>query len=68
MILSLVEGLVWVVKDKLTIARTYSKWYRHHAATMPLVAALAPRDVRPKVPNKTLRDSESKEPMTPDPK
>jgi hypothetical protein len=27
---------------------TYLAWYMHHAATIPLVAALAPRDVMPR--------------------
>lgn len=47
---------------------TYSKWDMHHAATMPLVAALAPRDVIPRLPRRTLRVSDKIDPMAPEAK
>jgi hypothetical protein len=38
----------------------------HHAATIPLVAALAPREVIPRYPRRTLRDNETIEPTAPE--
>jgi hypothetical protein len=40
----------------------------HHAATIPLVAALAPREVIPRRPRITLRVNEKTDPITPEAK
>ena len=45
---------------------TYRAWNMHHAATIPLVPALAPREDMPSWPNKTKFVSDIIEPTTPE--
>jgi hypothetical protein len=55
-------------EEKMRKWETYSKWDMHHAATIPLVAALAPREVIPRRPSRTLRVNEKMDPMAPEAK
>lgn len=64
--LSLFHGVSYEDMETNLCERTNLEWNMHHAATIPLVPALAPREDMPNWLNKTKFVSDIIEPTTPE--